>query len=83
MTSGFISVDDHVLETPDVWTSRMSKKTWGDRIPHLARGSDGRDQWLVDGKVAFDGSVAGVGAFMADRNDEPRSWDEVPAEAYD
>jgi predicted TIM-barrel fold metal-dependent hydrolase len=31
-----ISVDDHVVEPPDLWTSRVSKK-FGDRIPHVER----------------------------------------------
>ena len=34
---GFISADDHVQEHPDVWTERMSKAKWGDRIPHIER----------------------------------------------
>ncbi len=32
---GFISVDDHVLEHPQVWTQRLSRAKWGDRIPHI------------------------------------------------
>jgi uncharacterized protein len=79
---GLISVDDHVLETPDLWTSRLSQSRWGDRIPHLQRTADGADQWVVDGQVVLDGKVARVGALMADRNQEPRRWDEVPAAAY-
>jgi predicted TIM-barrel fold metal-dependent hydrolase len=31
-----ISVDDHVVEPPDLWTSRLPSK-YGDRIPHLVR----------------------------------------------
>ena len=34
LTYGFISVDDHVQEHPDVWTQRLASK-WGDRIPRL------------------------------------------------
>ena len=41
---GFISADDHVQEHPEVWTSRMSKAKWGDRIPHLERQADGTEQ---------------------------------------
>jgi uncharacterized protein len=82
MGKGYISVDDHVLETPDLWTSRLSQKKWGDRIPHLERGKDGKDHWLIDGKVALGGSVGRVGALMDDRNLEPETWDAVPAEAY-
>ncbi|MHB1582817.1 MAG: amidohydrolase family protein [Acidimicrobiales bacterium] len=31
-----ISVDDHVVEPPDLWTSRLPS-AYGDRVPHLVR----------------------------------------------
>ncbi len=79
---GLISVDDHVQEPPDLWTSRLSKAKWGDRIPHVEQASDGSERWVLDGQVVLDGHVADVGAIMPDRNHEPRRWDEVPAAAY-
>ncbi|MGH9207230.1 MAG: hypothetical protein ACRD1G_11815, partial [Acidimicrobiales bacterium] len=27
--------DGHVVEPPDLWSSRMDEKKWGDWIPHL------------------------------------------------
>lgn len=82
MDEEFISVDDHVLEPPDLWTSRLSKDRWGDRIPHLAKNGGG-EQWIIDGKVALGGKLAQIGAFMPDRNEYPATWDQVPEEAYD
>lgn len=79
---GFISVDDHVQEPPDLWTSRLSKDRWGDRVPGLERTAEGVEQWVVDGQVLLGGHVARAGALMADRNQEPGCWDEVPPEAY-
>ncbi len=79
---GLISVDDHVLEPPNLWTDRLSKGKWGSRIPHLDRASDGAERWVVDGRVLLDGHPAKAGALMADRNQEPRRWDEVPQAAY-
>ncbi|MEX5712189.1 amidohydrolase family protein [Parafrankia sp. FMc6] len=38
-------VDAHVLEPPDLWTSRMSTK-WGDEAPHIVRIND-RDTWFI------------------------------------
>ena len=46
-----ISVDDHVQEPPDLWTARLSKVKWGDRIPHLEKEADGSEHWVVDGQV--------------------------------
>ncbi len=47
---GFISVDDHVQETPNLWTSRVQKK-FADRVPHLVTAKDGSEQWFLDGQV--------------------------------
>ena len=79
---GVISVDDHIQEPPELWTSRLSAKRWGDRIPHLERGSDGAEHWVADSQVLFDHGVSRAGALMADRNVEPRSWQDVPPAAY-
>ena len=47
---GFISADEHVQEHPEVWSSRMSKAKWGDRIPHLEEQDDGSECWVIDGR---------------------------------
>jgi uncharacterized protein len=78
---GLISVDDHVQEPPDLWTSRLSRRRWGDRIPHLER-SSGADRWVVDGQIALGGHAALAGALMRDRNHDPARWDDVPPAAY-
>ena len=79
---GFISADDHVQEHPDVWTKRMSKAKWGDRIPHIARQADGSERWLVDGQPVDIPGVALAGAAMPDRAVEPQRWADVPAVTY-
>ena len=77
-----ISADDHVLETPDVWTARMSKSKWGDRIPHLESSPEG-DRWSIDGRsLPLFGRSTISGAF--DENAaQAKRWPEVPAAAYD
>ncbi|HXG49876.1 MAG TPA: amidohydrolase family protein [candidate division Zixibacteria bacterium] len=79
---GCISADDHVQEPPDLWTRRLPKSRWGERIPRLERTSDGAERWVLDGKVLLGGAAARAGAFTPDRRD-PRRWEEVPPEAYD
>jgi uncharacterized protein len=79
---GFISVDDHVQEHPEVWTQRLSKAKWGDRIPHVERQADGSEMWVVDGQKIDLPGVALAGAAMPDRAREPQRWDEVPKVAY-
>jgi predicted TIM-barrel fold metal-dependent hydrolase len=79
---GFISADDHVQEHPEVWTQRMSKAKWGDRIPHVEREADGTERWLVDAKPVDLPGVALAGAAMPDRAREAQRWEDVPRTAY-
>ena len=79
---GFISCDDHVQEHPEAWTKRMSKAKWGDRIPHIERGGDGKERWLVDGKPVDLPGVALAAGAMPDRARDPQRWEDVPGIAY-
>ncbi|HTM10149.1 MAG TPA: amidohydrolase family protein [Verrucomicrobiae bacterium] len=78
----FISVDDHVQEQPKVWTKRLARSKWGDRIPHIQSDASG-ERWIVDGDpVKFEG-VADCGALMSDRGKNPSRWSDVTAAVYD
>ena len=69
---GFISADDHVYEHPEVWTARMSRQKWGDRVPHVETASDGTQRWLVAGEAVSltgDNETHGAG---------PKRWSDVP-----
>jgi len=79
----FISVDDYVQEHPEVWTKRLSRSKWGDRIPHLAKNSDGLERWVVDGREIPLAGVADCGAAMPDRTVNPQYWADVPTSIYD
>src|SRR4051812_12813473 len=78
---GLISVDDHVVEPPDLWSSRVPGRL-KDRAPRLVRQQDGSEQWVLDGRVLLGGNAALAAAFTADRNREPARWDEVPPAAF-
>ena len=79
-----ISADDHVVEPPDLWTERLPKRKWGDRIPHIVKQADGTERWMIDGQVREDRRLAATGALSpADRSDEPQSWSQVPKASYD
>ena len=80
---GLISVDDHVQEHPDVWTSRLSQRTWGHRVPHLEEQPDGGQRWVVDGRVLPLPGVGVAGAVLGDRTREPQVWEEIPPVVYD
>ena len=75
----FVSADDHVIEHPRVWTDRLSRATFGDRIPHLARDADGGDVWVVDGRRRRLADIVDVGATLSDRSASPVRSEEIPA----
>jgi predicted TIM-barrel fold metal-dependent hydrolase len=79
---GFISADDHVQEHPEVWTSRLSKQKWGERIPHVETQRDGSEFWVIDGQPIPLPGIAVAGALMADRAQEPQRWSDVPRMAF-
>jgi hypothetical protein len=57
-------VDSHVIEPPDLWTSRISS-TWGDLVPHVKvdrRGEQHRFAEAVRRRDDRAGRVAGVPA---------------------
>jgi predicted TIM-barrel fold metal-dependent hydrolase len=83
MNNSFISVDEHVQEHPEVWTKRMSRAKWGERIPHVEHSSNGVESWVVDGRKIDLAGVADCGAAMAERTKNPQRWVDVPAAVYD
>jgi predicted TIM-barrel fold metal-dependent hydrolase len=82
-TNAFISVDEHVQEHPGLWTKRLSRSKWGERLPHIEKNSDGTERWIVDGRPIDLAGIADCGAAMADRTKNPQGWSEVPISVYD
>jgi predicted TIM-barrel fold metal-dependent hydrolase len=61
-----IDVDSHVIEPPDLWTSRVASK-WGDLVPHVRRDeSTGEDLWFI-----------GDDAMMAAAQFAMVGWDDI------
>ena len=57
-----ISSDNHVIEPPDLWTSRADAK-FKDRVPQIIREESGADWWYCDGHKVVSvepGTQAGV-----------------------
>jgi uncharacterized protein len=82
LTNRIISAVDRVVEHPEVWTQRLSKSKWGERIPHIERGADGADAWVVDGRIIPLSDIAQVGAVMPDHAKMPARWDDIDASAH-
>jgi predicted TIM-barrel fold metal-dependent hydrolase len=78
-----ISAVDHVIETPELWTQKLSKSKFGGAIPHLERSLDGNDRWIVEDRQLPLTDMARVGALMSDRVSFVSRWEQVPKAAYD
>ncbi len=81
-----ISTDDHLQERPGVWLDRMSEKKWGDKIPQIKIGEDGKEHWYVYGEFKRGGSSGELGSVsgaLPDRGQySPTKWSEMPEIAY-
>ena len=77
-----ISADDHVIEPPDLWTSRVPDR-YGDRVPQIVQLDGGIERWTIDGRVSEEPRLAPTGALSENRFEEPQRWADVPKEAFD
>jgi predicted TIM-barrel fold metal-dependent hydrolase len=77
-----ISVDDHVIEHPTVWTDRLPAK-YADRAPRIERGADGNDFWIYEGEVAGNFALNAVaGKHPREFGLDPRSYDDMLPGCY-
>jgi predicted TIM-barrel fold metal-dependent hydrolase len=79
----FISADEHIQEPPDLWTRRLSRARWAERIPRIKTLAGGEERWFIDGRPIALNGVADCGAAMAERSRYPQRWSEVPAAVSD
>ena len=84
-----VSQDNHIIEPPDLWTSRADAK-FKDRVPQIVREENGVDWWYCDGQKVISvqpGTQAGVRfeapeelALDRDTFDDVRLGGYIPAE---
>jgi predicted TIM-barrel fold metal-dependent hydrolase len=78
-----IDMDTHLIEPPDLWTSRMSPK-WGDRIPHLrVHERTGADCWYLGDRMALPIGAVGFAGFDGYRPGFPKRFVDIDPAAYD
>jgi predicted TIM-barrel fold metal-dependent hydrolase len=78
-----ISVDDHLVEPPEMFEGRLPKK-YQESAPRIVRQDDGSEQWLFDGGlIPMEGSNAVVG--QADRSDilGPQAFEDMRKGSWD
>jgi predicted TIM-barrel fold metal-dependent hydrolase len=54
-----VSVDDHVIEHPNVWQDRLPAK-YKEAGPKIVRDDEGRDVWMFEGRRYFNGGLGAV-----------------------
>jgi predicted TIM-barrel fold metal-dependent hydrolase len=79
-----VSVDDHILEPPNLWVDRVAKKD-RDRAPHMVKDDKtGMDVWLYDGKkMPSSGLSAVAGKSKEEFSPEPLNYNEMRPGCYD
>jgi predicted TIM-barrel fold metal-dependent hydrolase len=78
-----VSVDDHVIEHPNVWQDRLPAK-FKDAGPKNTRDADGRDIWWFEGRQHFNGGLgATAGKPREEYGLEPVSYDDMRKGCYD
>lgn len=78
-----VSVDDHVVEPPDVFEGRMPRNL-ADRAPKHVRKSDGSDVWTFEGaSLPNIGLNAVAGRPPEEYGVEPTSFDQLRPGCYD
>lgn len=78
-----ISVDDHILEPPNLWVDRVAAKD-RDKAPHMEPDENGVDMWIYDGKrYPNSGLSAVVGKSKEEFSPEPLSYAEMRPGCYD
>ena len=78
-----ISVDDHILEPPNLWIDRVAAKD-RDRAPNMQTDDNGMDVWVYDGKkMPSSGLSAVVGKSKEEFSPEPLNYAEMRPGCYD
>lgn len=78
-----ISVDDHVIEHPKVWTDRMPTK-YADQAPRIVENDAGQESWLFEGaEHAQIGLNAVAGKSYEEYGFDPVRYDQMLPGCYD
>ncbi len=79
----FVSVDDHVVEPPDLFDGRMPAK-YADRAPRVVRNERGDDVWVFEGQdVPNMGLNAVAGRPKEEYGIDPTSFEEMRPGCFD
>lgn len=79
----FVSVDDHLVEPPDLFEGRLPTK-YADAAPRVERTDDGNDVWVFNGaRIPNIGLNAVAGRPKEEYGVDPTAFDEMRPGCYD
>jgi uncharacterized protein len=82
VTQLIIDADAHITEPPDVWTARVPAR-YVDRVPHVMRGDDGKDVWVLDGTPFYNVGVTATAGWGEPFPSGPPTYELCHPAAYD
>ncbi|HEX5587498.1 MAG TPA: amidohydrolase family protein [Acidimicrobiia bacterium] len=78
-----VSVDDHVIEHPNVWQDRLADK-YKELGPKNVRDDEGRDIWMYEGRPYYNGGLNAVAGKPREQYGlDPTRYDEMLPGCYD
>jgi predicted TIM-barrel fold metal-dependent hydrolase len=78
-----IDVDTHLVEPPDLWTSRMSSK-WGELVPHVRWDEhNGDEAWFVGDQRLSAVAAAAQAGWPEYPPDHPPRWSDADPATWD
>ena len=78
-----VSVDDHIVEPPDMWDGRLPKK-YEHKAPRMTTRADGASVWMYEGHEIETFAVNAVaGRPQEEWGFEPQSYDDLRPGCYD
>jgi predicted TIM-barrel fold metal-dependent hydrolase len=77
-----IDTDTHITEPPDLWTSRVSTKKWGDAVPQV-KTVEGRDFWFIHDEVVGAPGFSTMAGFNGSVPEGPMGYDDILKSSFD
>ncbi len=78
-----VSVDDHVVEPPDLFEGRLPAQ-YADRVPYVRRKSSGVDVWMYEGQQIANLAINAVaGRPKEEYGIDPTSYDDIRKGCWD
>lgn len=78
-----IDTDTHVVEPPDLWTSRVSTQRWGRLVPHVRADETGDPAWFVADKKVLPVAAAAMAGWHEHPPQHPPTLADADRAAWD